>query len=70
MPHEEEFWIQRAIKRPGALRRWAKRVRALTKRGTVDLKKAEKKARKIKDKETRLAMLRRIILAKTLRRFR
>jgi len=64
------MWIQEAVRKKGALRRWAKRHNALTERGTIDLRKAEEKAKRIKDKKSRLAMLRRINLAKTLRRFR
>lgn len=55
-------WIQSAIKKPGALRAAAKRMGAITKRGTINLTKMASKAKST-------TMKRRINLARTLRKF-
>jgi hypothetical protein len=60
------YWIQKAIKREGSLRRWAKEHGFLTERGTIDLRRALKYAKK----KGLTQRIRQINLAKTLRRLR
>jgi len=60
------YWIQKAIKREGSLRRWAEKHRLLTKRGTIDLDRAKKYA----ERKGLTQRIRQINLAKTLRKLR
>jgi len=43
---KKKRWIQEAIKHPGALRRLAKRMGALTKRGTIKVEWLKKMAKR------------------------
>ena len=58
-------WIKGAIKKPGALRRSAKK-NEITKSGKLKLATIEKRARKTGNKK----LLRRVLLAETLRKLR
>ncbi len=65
------FWIQQAIQRPGSLRAWAKRVGALTSRGTIDVNRLREEKKRLQEKaegektlsESELRRLRQITLA-------
>ena len=57
-------WIQKAIKHPGSLRRWAEKHGFITKRGTIDLKRALEYA----ERHHLTHRIRQIHLAMTLRR--
>jgi hypothetical protein len=57
-------WIRGAIAKPGSLREWAKKNHLLTKRGTIDLKKAGAAA-----SITSTRRVRQVDLARTLRHF-
>lgn len=59
-------FIQKAVKHPGSLRRWAEQHHFINSKGTIDLSKAEKYAKK----EGLKHRLKEINLAKTLRRVR
>jgi len=58
-------WIKKAIKKPGALRRSAKKGE-ITKKGTLNLTKMAARARRTGN----TTLLRRVNLAKTLKSFR
>ncbi|MGC9046969.1 MAG: hypothetical protein ACP5IC_02555 [Minisyncoccia bacterium] len=47
MVKKNKKWIQKAIRHPGSLRRWAKEHGFITTNGRIDLKKAEAYARKL-----------------------
>ena len=64
-----EQFIQRAIKHPGSLRAFAKKHRALTARGTVNLPKARRVAKRLSE-PARAHRLRQINLAENLKRLR
>jgi hypothetical protein len=61
-------WIQRAIKKPGALTAWAKRHGIQPPFSMADLQRLRRIAQRIKNPEVRTRMLRRINLARTLKR--
>jgi hypothetical protein len=59
-------WIQRAIKHKGSLRKWAEEHGFITSRGTIDLDRALRYAKR----KGLTHRIRQIHLAKTLRRVR
>jgi len=61
-------WIQRAIRKPGSLTAWAKRHGIQPPFSESDLQKLRRGAQRIKNPEVRTRMLRRINLARTLKR--
>ena len=65
----DDYWIHEAIRHPGSLHRWAAEHGALDADGKVDLKKAEREARKERE-PARAHRLREINLARTLRKLR
>ena len=70
MATEEDRFIQEAtMKNKGSLRRYAKKHRTLNQDGTINLEETEQVARKEKGR-TRLRRLRKINLARTLRKLR
>ncbi|MGC8585712.1 MAG: hypothetical protein ACP5L4_06350 [Thermoplasmata archaeon] len=46
MAKKNRRWIQRAIRYPGSLKKWAREHGFITKRGTINLREAEAYARK------------------------
>ena len=68
MTKKKSKWIQKAIKRPNALRRLAKRIRAINRDGTINLDKVEKYVKKNYKGKRRTLWLRRINLARTLKK--
>ena len=59
-------WIQRAIKHKGSLKKWAEKHGFITRRGTIDLKRALEYA----EKHHLTHRIRQINLAMTLRKMR
>ncbi len=66
MVKKDKKWIQKAIKHKGSLTKWAKAHGFITKRGTIDIKKAEAYARKHNLKHR----IRQINLVKNLKKFK
>lgn len=64
--HSKKRWIQKTIKNPGSLRRWAKKHRFLNKDNTINLRKAKAYAVRHNNKKR----IKQIILAMTLRKLR
>jgi len=58
-------WIQKAIKHKGSLKRWAEEHGFITKKGTIDLRRAKKYAEEHGDTHR----IRQIDLAMTLRKY-
>ncbi len=63
-------FIQGAIKRPGALHKYAQEHGTLTKKGTIDLSATKAKIERMPKGADRTRRLREVNLASTLRRLR
>jgi len=66
MARKSKRWIQKAIKHKGSLKKWAEKHGFITKKGTIDLRRAKKYAEEHGDTHR----LRQIILAERLRKYR